>query len=217
MNLEEIKILATSPSTKIQIARAWDRMPFSAKLEPSYAVMLEAGLKGETWANIHTCVFAAGSASHAYLEIGCRRGHSLVCALTSNPMLIATAVDMWDGEYNGEENSRSLCVETMVRLGFGGRASCVHGDSKIKLPQFIESHCTFDLIVVDGDHESEPAATDLSNAVKLLAPRGVIIFDDITLNGYSLGRVWSNFKAGHPDWEFTEFGYGNGTGVGVAP
>lgn len=216
MNLEEIKILATSPSTKIQIARAWDRMPFSDKLEPSYAVMLEAGLKGETWANIHTCVFAAGSASHAYLEIGCRRGHSIVAAMCANPELDVTGVDIWSTDsYNGEENSQALLEKTLRDLKRNARI--INGDSKEILPIMFKQGRRFNLITVDGDHESEPAATDLSNAVKLLAPHGVIIFDDITLNGYSLGRVWSNFKASHPDWEFTEFNWGNGTGVGVSP
>lgn len=216
MKISEIELLATNATTKALIAKAWSKMPVSSKLEPSVEAMDQAAAKWERWANIHTCVFACAVNACTYLEIGCRRGHSLVAALVSNPGLRATVVDVWStNDYNGEENSQKLLIETLIDLNYN--AEIFNGDSKEILPNLIRQGHAFDFITVDGDHESGPAAADLFNAAQLLNPGGAIIFDDIKLQGYKLGDVWSAFKAIHPTWDFIEFDWGNGTGVGVAP
>lgn len=216
MKISDIELLARSATTKSIIAREWSKMPVSIKLEPSVEAMGIAAAKWERWANIHTCVFACAAGAHTYLEIGCRRGHSLIAALATNPLLRATGVDVWStGEYNGEENSQKLLERTLNDLN--RKVEIINGDSQKVLPELIKQGLKFSFITVDGDHESGPAAFDMDNAVQLLNPSGAIIFDDINLAGYKLGEVWAAFKAKHTDWEFIEFEWGNGTGVGVSP
>jgi hypothetical protein len=207
--------LATSPDTKKQIALIWSKMPPSTKLTPTVEEMALAALRGDTWADLHCCVFACAREGFSrYLEIGSRRGHSLVLALAGNPEMKALAVDIWSTpEYNGEENSRALLNRTLDMLD--AFATIVEGDSQVILPQLRTDGRMFDLITVDGDHEALPAEHDLNEAALLLEPNGAIIFDDIQHPNYALDHVWHNFKFQRPTWEFYEFGYGTGTGIGI--
>jgi SAM-dependent methyltransferase len=215
ITMPEIIAAATDPVTKRCLAEIWSAMPPSVALTPSVEQMANACLKKETWADIHTCVFACARHASRYLEIGVRRGHSIIPAMVSNPMLSATAVDVWSGDYSKEPNTVKMFEDTLDYLGIGFVA-IFQGDSKVILPQFEVEGNRFDLITVDGDHESEPAATDLRNAEKLLKPGGVLIFDDINHPSYpGLLEVWKLFKAAFPTWEFHEFDYGTGTGIGI--
>lgn len=57
----------------------------------------------------------------------------------------------------------------------------------------------FDYILVDGDHSKEVARQDLESASKILAPGGIIVFDDISTDPGECGLidVWTNFKENH--------------------
>jgi SAM-dependent methyltransferase len=127
-------------------------------------------------------------ASHAYcihplryLEVGCRRGHSLaVVALAAGPHLeSALAVDLWIENYGDEPNEGP--DQVMSRLGALGvdiwKIRLLTGDSHELLPRLRQ---TFNLILVDGDHTAEGAAADLRDCFALLEPDGVLVFDDAT-------------------------------------
>lgn len=51
----------------------------------------------------------------------------------------------------------------------------------------------FDLIIVDGDHAKDTAYFDLLGADMLVAPGGIIVFDDIAPAGCDLLDVWERF------------------------
>jgi hypothetical protein len=215
--LTEIIKRSTDPEVKSAITQTWAEMPPSHEINPTVEQMRLAGENGETWANIHTCVFAGAEAANTYLEVGSRRGHSFLAALTANPKLNATAADIWScGVYGGEENTRALLEQTVAKVKPGIKFSVVEGDSKITLPQLLSQGKRYDLIVVDGDHDSEPAAIDLQNADSLLDDGGIIIFDDVVHPLYpGLKQVWEDFKAKRPLWEFHYFEWNVGTGIGI--
>lgn len=76
---------------------------------------------------------------------------------------------------------------------------CV-GDSKLTVPTIKGQ---FDYILVDGDHSKEGARTDLANVFPLIAPDGVVVFDDIGPDGMDLLDVWHEFREAHRsgfDW-----------------
>ena len=86
------------------------------------------------------------------------------------------------------------------------------GDSKQTVPTL---EGTFDYILVDGDHSKDGARIDLENVVRLCAPGGVIVFDDITPDGMDLKDVWLTFAQKYANdfhFEMNE----NGKGIGWA-
>jgi predicted O-methyltransferase YrrM len=89
------------------------------------------------------------------------------------------------------------------------------GDSKITIPQFkkMNPNFFFDYILVDGSHDQKDARTDLENVSSLIEKSGVLIFDDIALDGMNLGDVWQDFKNSHTqDFEWHEDYNGKGLG-----
>jgi hypothetical protein len=214
--LVEIIKRATDPAVKRAIHQIWSKMPPSHQIGPTVEHMGLAGENGEQWANIHTCVFSGAEASKTYLEVGVRRGHSFLSALTANPTLDASAADMWCGEYGGEENTRKLFEQTVTQLKPGIKFSVIEGDSKITLPELSKQGRHFDMITIDGDHEPEPAEIDLQNADNLLDAGGILIFDDVVHPRYpGLKQVWEDFRKNRPLWEFSYFDWSVGTGIGI--
>lgn len=116
-----------------------------------------------------------------YLEVGCRRGHSLAAvALAAGERLErALAVDLWIENYGDETNDGPDAVmANLAALGVNTwRIGLTTGDSHELLPRMRQK---FNLILVDGDHTPEGAAADLRDCFRLLEPGGVLVFDDAT-------------------------------------
>lgn len=145
--------------------------------------------------------FAAGSKGFRYLEIGCRLGHSLatVALAAGDRLSRAVVVDMWIENYGDEPNPgpgevfqhlRALGVDTLP-------IELIQGNSHTILPWITGREKKFDLILVDGDHTERGAEMDLRDALDLLAPGGLLIFDDAV---EPLLSVWrSVVSSGHWD------------------
>ena len=75
----------------------------------------------------------------------------------------------------------------------------ISGDSKITVPNYFKINPTkkFDYILVDGGHDDYTAECDLENVVNHVAPKGIILFDDIMPESYNLIGVWKRFKEKH--------------------
>ena len=74
----------------------------------------------------------------------------------------------------------------------------------------------FPRILVDGDHDKGAARRDLENVSDMLAPAGILIFDDIAEDGCALDDVWRQFKEHHPgEYLYAEHYAGKGVGLGV--
>jgi hypothetical protein len=129
------------------------------------------------------------------LEIGTRTGLSL-CQLLSahtakDSIVTIDCIDPWPDDYAHpgivSMNLKALGVHPGDRLHF-------HRDySNRILPQFIAEGRQYDYILVDGDHNPEVAIEDLKLAVQLLAPGGVMIFDDISPAGCNLEETFDKW------------------------
>lgn len=154
------------------------------------------------------------------LEIGTRTGISM-CQLLSAYMdysMIDKIVccDLFNDGFLSPElvkmNMRALLVPEDVI----NKVTFLTGDSKSTLLPLIQTEAgTYDYILVDGSHDESDATVDLENARLLVAPKGVIVFDDVAPDGMNLLGVWNKFKEKYPnDFEYHEDM--NGKGIGWA-
>lgn len=155
------------------------------------------------------------------LEIGVRTGLS-ICQLLSayiDYSMIDSVVlcDVFSDGYTSPGlvlmNLRYLNIpeDVISKIRF-----CVE-DSKVMLPKFKEENqdTLFDYILVDGSHDPVDARLDLENSSFVVAPGGVILFDDIGPDGMNLLGVWEDFKRNHFQ-EFEWFENLDGKGFGAA-
>ena len=154
-----------------------------------------------------------------YLEIGVRRGRSVAAVATVCPECTLVMFDMWVPDYAGMENPGANFVrDELVRIGHRGPTVFVDGDSHFTVPSYLRqnTHETFDLITVDGDHSTMGAARDLFDVLPRLNVGGAIVFDDVCHPAHpELGKVWQDVVASDP--RFSTFTYSDcGYGVGFA-
>jgi len=132
------------------------------------------------------------------LEIGCFEGRSACYLIEKCPRLVdrevsITSVDTWEGSIEHRPGGTSEAVMTEVERRFDrntslalARASGPVHFQKLKqhsrdaLAGFIASGSleSFDLIYIDGSHESPDVLTDGVMAFTLLRIGGTLIFDD---------------------------------------
>jgi FkbM family methyltransferase len=185
---------------------SWQHIELDAPLQTRERMMREALATGRTFWNNHvTFAFLADRLKPVtYLEVGVRVGASMVQVLANAPLRIAAGVDLWDGEYAGLPNTKEFCAAQLERhrqaTGGAWDLHLLHGNSHSVLKDLIERKCLFNLINVDGDHTDEGAMEDLEDALKLLTPRGAILFDDIIHPSHrSLMNVVRTFASRHPE------------------
>ena len=132
----------------------------------------------------------------SYLEVGVADGASVITVVDNSPSLSRIVlIDKWrEGEWHGRSGHGHI-KPTLAGMGYAGDVLCLDGDSREVLPR-LDPKMPFDLILIDGDHSPEAAARDLENAYPLMAPRGILVFDDATRPG--LPAVWSDFCRKHP-------------------
>jgi len=141
-------------------------------------------LEGNIWYDHHTWtpyedktkshnLFSLASESTNMLEIGFNAGHSCLVALLANPHLKITAVDI------GKHKYVQPCYAVLQRH-FGEMIHLITGSSESVLPalQKQEPAPLFDLIHIDGSHNSRVANTDMFNSIQMAAPLAYVILDD---------------------------------------
>jgi cephalosporin hydroxylase len=152
---------------------------------------------------------------HRILEIGTRTGLSL-CQLMSafiNPNEIEKVVCV--DPFLDEFTSPALVLKNLKYLNLPtDKVEIITGFSKDVLEKMIYvDKDRFDYILVDGDHTKEAARLDLEGAHRLIAPGGVICFDDISTDPGECGLidVWLDWKNAHKaDYDFHEKMVGKG-------
>jgi len=118
-----------------------------------------------------------------YLEIGTFEGATLALVFVLlNREVSITVIDPWlsypelaDAKMAGAEwrfakNMSAIGADQMLRV--------LKGRSIEHLPKLIDAGETFDLILVDGSHEALDVLTDAALSWRLLAPGGLMVFDD---------------------------------------
>ena len=163
---------------------------WSWAIEHKPRTILEIG----TRTGISLCQLLAGYIDHSYID-------RVVCCDLFNDGFISPELVKYNLKLTGVPKAIIDKVEFKV------------GDSKVTVPLLQGSK--FDYILVDGDHSKDGAMKDLENALTLVAPGGVIVFDDIAPDGMSLLDVWHEFMEANKD-EFDWHEDLNGKGLGWA-
>jgi len=115
------------------------------------------------------------------LEIGFNAGFSTLLMLISNPKMHITCVDL------GEHKYTRPCFEQLKRT-FGDRIDIVFGDSRTTLPNLKNK---YDVIHIDGGHETEVAESDIIACYKLSQKGTIIIMDDYDFA--NLHELWNKY------------------------
>jgi predicted O-methyltransferase YrrM len=92
-------------------------------------------------------------------------------------------VDPWSGSF--ARNAESVFDRSILSTGRSEIVKKIRGRSEIVLSRFPDNH--FDGIYIDGDHEGRAVLLDGLNALRVLKPGGVLLFDDYKWRGVESG------------------------------
>ena len=142
-----------------------------------------------------------------YLEIGVRRGWSLLQVADVCPECEITGIDIWTPEYGGAANEGEAFVRAEVaRLAphYRGELAFVSERSQ----DWLSKHWRqFDMITVDGDHTGLGALMDLKLTLPMLRLGGVLLFDDLVDGsddggGMMLTEAWEMVRLSFRGYEW---------------
>lgn len=130
------------------------------------------------------------------LEVGFDSGSSALAFLRACPEATLTSIDISSCEAGNA---------VLAQSGASERHTFIHADSRIYLPEWLKrlnENEKFDYIFIDGDHDYDPAAQDLANAINFLADGGTILVDDCDPNHAHFGvyRAVRDFLSTHTDF-----------------
>jgi SAM-dependent methyltransferase len=117
------------------------------------------------------------------LEIGSFEGLSACYFLWRLPDSTVTCIDTFTGSpedavygYGGED--LEAVFDRNVALLDATRVRKLKGPSRARLSELLDEESTFDLVYVDGSHLALDVLVDAALSWQVLAPGGVLIFDD---------------------------------------
>lgn len=113
-------------------------------------------------------------------EIGVNAGHSLLLMVSVNPTAEYLLFDLGGHAYT------RLCVEYIKNAYPSAKITEIYGDSNLTLRDYIKTNelNTFDMIHIDGGHETHTVVNDFIYTQFLLKPDGIVVFDD-----YNFGNI----------------------------
>lgn len=123
------------------------------------------------------------------IQIGVFEGMDLVWCLQNiltHPRSRVIAIDPWapttklDKEYM--EGVEARARHNLMAPQYAEKVSIIKGFSQDILKEMVLNPLhreTFDLIVIDGDHNARPVYEDAVNSFELARPNGWLIFDDV--------------------------------------
>lgn len=126
-------------------------------------------------------LFWAGSqAKRRVLEIGFNAGHSALLFLSAG----GGANEYTFFDLGGHSYVRP-CLEYVRKQFPSIDMTYIEGDSTRTLPEFVAADATkkgtYDLVHVDGGHDRDVVLSDVSVAIDLVAPGGLMILDDTNI------------------------------------
>jgi len=148
----------------------------------------------------------------SYLEIGTRYGYSLVSIFLGAEETLnqITSIDLQDYE----EESQNYAKDNLLTKGYKGQYEFLVGSSHDpKIREEVKGRL-YDLVFVDGDHSYEGAMKDIIYYWNNVAPRGLMIIDDVLWQVFSIGKkVLRAVKDSLPKLDNIEFAEFIGAGV----
>jgi predicted O-methyltransferase YrrM len=114
-----------------------------------------------------------------YLEIGVRRGYSMALVAGRQLNCELWGFDNWVKDYASVPNPGPPFVQSeLAKIGYTRPINFVTGDSQETLPLFC-APVLFPLILVDGEHSFTAAYSDMRYCLRMLAPGGYMVVDDM--------------------------------------
>lgn len=110
-------------------------------------------------------------------EIGVNAAHSLLLMVSENPDAEYLIFDLGAHAYT------LPCVQYIKKAYPSTKITEVYGDTKITLRRQRDINL-FDMIHIDGGHDTHTVVNDFIYTQKLLAPGGIVVFDD-----YNYGNI----------------------------
>lgn len=113
-------------------------------------------------------------------EIGVNAGHSLLLMVSVNPTAEYLLFDL------GGHGYTRPCVQYIKNAYPSTKITEVYGDSNITLRDYVKTNQlnTFDMIHIDGGHETQTVVSDFIYTQFMLKQDGIVIFDD-----YNFGNI----------------------------
>ena len=115
------------------------------------------------------------------MEIGFNSGFSTLLMLLTNPSMHITCFDLGYHRY-------TLPCYNKLKETFGDRINIILGDSTVTLPKINDF---YDLIHIDGGHETFVAESDITNSYRLSKNGTILIMDDYDY--HPLHQLWDNY------------------------
>ena len=119
----------------------------------------------------------------AYCEIGTAAGDSLIWVLENLHPRLAVAIDPYTAPRSRMQKTYDAYKrEAAIRLAqYADRVALIYESSDLWLMKqcSLPEHQTYDLLLVDGDHNGIPALTDMVLGWRLLNVGGIMIVDDL--------------------------------------
>jgi predicted O-methyltransferase YrrM len=228
INLDTVIHRASSAETKrdlLGILKKLESEPYLDAVIQSYQSGLDRFGGDWQYVDLISVIHAYASLMQPewYLEIGVRRGRSLAAAYAACPTLKSVGFDLWLADYAGASNEGELFVRREVSQAADDvDLELITGNSRETVPEFLKrpnTPATFDMITVDGDHRAEGARIDLDHTLPLIAPGGIVMFDDIIHPDLPhLAGVWEDAIAQFPQFAvYTNTTDGTGLAVAMNP
>lgn len=120
----------------------------------------------------------AGQPSLHYLEVGVFEGRSLLWMfenVLTHPTSTATAIDVFAGDY------AATFDDNLAAAGVADRVTKLVGPSARELRKL--SGADYHIIYIDGSHTADDVLLDAALCWDLLAPGGLLVFDDYAWTG----------------------------------
>jgi predicted O-methyltransferase YrrM len=113
-------------------------------------------------------------------EIGVNAGHSLLLMVSVNPTAEYLLFDL------GGHGYTRPCVEYIKNAYPSAKITEIYGDSNLTLVDYVKTNKlhTFDLIHIDGGHETHTVMSDFIYTQFMLKQGGIVVFDD-----YNFGNI----------------------------
>lgn len=178
------------PQLKHAQNRAWEIYePVVKRLKVSWQLR-----RGDRVGRFALNILQAGlTAPVRYLEIGAFEGNSVafVHALLEGKVDI-TVIDPFTNYSELADKELTEVYETFISnlqaIGVVNNVRILKGRSIDHLPRLCDAGEQFDLIFIDGSHENLDVMVDAALGWRLLAHRGLMIFDDYWYRRPDLGR-----------------------------
>ena len=107
------------------------------------------------------------------LEVGFDSGSSALAILRALPKATLLSIDI-----ASELPMAASLIQRNIPDWEARHVFMRNADSRTLLPVMVQDGHKFDMVYVDGDHEYEPAKSDIENAWKLLDNGGYLVVDD---------------------------------------